>query len=218
MGESSETTAESRRRRPSLAPRDGAVVDRILDAAEHCFCEAGYSGASLREIAARAGVSKSLVLYHFESKDHVFAELSLRIYRRIAKRVSESVGTAGGSAADRARLALDALMAALRERNDLAMHAMLGAHAATSAEGLPHVRRMRDELRELLQKTMQQIFGEEAAHLPLSLEAASDLLLAALTGLGLGALLDDSPSEVERGFASLRTVFALALSAKEGGR
>lgn len=219
MREASDTdsTSGKHRRRPSLAPREGDVVDRILTAAHDCFRDAGYSGVSLREIAERAGVSKSLVLYHFESKDHVFAELQLRIYRRLARSVSEAAASSGGSAADRARVALDSLMTAVREGNDLAVHAMLGARALTSPQGAPHVRRMRRELKELLHGTMQEIFGEESERLPLSLEAAGDLLWAALTGLGLQSVLDDSPSELERGFESLRTIVALAFAAGATG-
>jgi len=42
--------------------------DRILDAAERVFAEAGYHGTTLRQIAAAAGVKLSLIGYHFESK------------------------------------------------------------------------------------------------------------------------------------------------------
>lgn len=76
---------------------------------------------------------------------------------------------------------------------------------------------MRRELKELLHGTMQEIFGEESERLPLSLEAAGDLLWAALTGLGLQSVLDDSPSELERGFESLRTIVALAFAAGATG-
>lgn len=203
-----------RRRRPSLAPAAGDVSDRILSAAEACFRDAGYERVSIREIAERAGVSKSLVLYHFESKEHVFAELQLRIYRRLAKSVSESARASEGSAHERARVALESLMAAVREGNDLAAHAMLSARALTNPESAPHVRRMRHELRELLGGTMREIFGNDAERLPLSLEAAGDLLWAALTGLGLQSVIDASPSELERGFDSLRTIVALAFSAR----
>jgi AcrR family transcriptional regulator len=202
------------KRRPSPSAADGDVVERILASAEGCFRDAGYAGVSLREIAERAGVSKSLVLYHFDSKDHVFAELQLRVYRRLAARISESLAAAGGSALSRAGLALDSLMEAVRGGNDLAVHAMLGARAITKPEAAPHVRRMRRELRALLHGTMQEIFGEEHERLPLTLEAAGDLLWASLTGLGLQSALDDSPRELERGFESLRTIVSLAFSAK----
>jgi AcrR family transcriptional regulator len=185
-------------------------VARILDAAEACFREAGYVGVSLREIAARAGVSKSLVLYHFESKDHVFAELQLSIYRRLAASITEAVANAGGSPEDRARLALSSLIEAVREGNDLALHIMLGARALTSPEASAHVRRTRRELRQLLERTMEQIFGADSQGLPVPLEAAADLVWAALTGLGLQAVLDDSPEALERGFDSLHAIVDLA--------
>lgn len=209
---------KTRRRRPGLPARDTDAVDRILTAAEACFREAGYTGVSLREIAERAGISKSSVLYHFESKDHVFAELQLRVYRRLASNVTESVGSAGGAAADRARIALDSLIGAVRQGNDLTVHAMLGARALTNPDDAPHVRRMRRELRALLQGTLHEIFAVDGEPMPRELEAAGDLLWAALTGLGLQSVLDDSPEELERGFDSLRTVVALAFSAKEAAQ
>src|SRR5919206_179985 len=42
---------------------------RILTAALEVFGERGFSGASTREIAARAGVTQPLVHYHFATKD-----------------------------------------------------------------------------------------------------------------------------------------------------
>ena len=92
---------------------------------------------------------------------------------------------------------------------------MLGARALTNPDDALHVRRMRRELRALLRGTLQEIFAVDGEPMPLELEAAGDLLWAALTGLGLQAVLDDSPDELERGFDSLRTVVALAFSSKE---
>ncbi|QNG43962.1 TetR/AcrR family transcriptional regulator [Sphingobium yanoikuyae] len=44
----------------------------ILEAAFAAFSERGYSGATLREIAARAGVSHGLLKQHFGSKEQLF--------------------------------------------------------------------------------------------------------------------------------------------------
>ncbi|MCK4671278.1 MAG: helix-turn-helix transcriptional regulator, partial [Candidatus Aegiribacteria sp.] len=38
----------------------GAKKEEILNAAEECFAEKGFSGTSMKEIADRAGVAKSL--------------------------------------------------------------------------------------------------------------------------------------------------------------
>lgn len=56
---------------PESAPPVGAAPDRrerILDAAERAFAQEGYSGTTMRQIAAAAEVKLSLLSYHFPSK------------------------------------------------------------------------------------------------------------------------------------------------------
>lgn len=50
-------------------PDDLTTRARILDAAMAAFAENGYRGASMRGIAAAAGVSLGLVQHHFGTKD-----------------------------------------------------------------------------------------------------------------------------------------------------
>lgn len=200
-------------RRDKSAGPEGPGVERILAAAEQCFRSAGYSAITLREIAERAEVSKSLLLYHFESKEHLFAELQLRIYGRLAESVTRAVSVSGGAPVERAATALDVLMAGVQSGNDLTVHALLSARALSNPAVAPHVRRMRRELKTLLHRTMREIFGQDV-HLPLSLEAAADLLWAALTGLGMQSVLDESKEDLERGFSSLRTIVARAFAAE----
>ena len=49
--------------------------DRILVAAAHLYALRGYAGTSIREIAERAGVTKPLIYYHFESKERLYGNL-----------------------------------------------------------------------------------------------------------------------------------------------
>ena len=49
-----------------------ATKDKILRAAAACFAEKGYSGCSVRDIAARAGMSKGALYGHFPSKEALF--------------------------------------------------------------------------------------------------------------------------------------------------
>ncbi|WP_232662949.1 TetR/AcrR family transcriptional regulator [Pseudonocardia sp. TRM90224] len=54
--------------------RSGAESrQRILDAARVLFREHGYGGASVRAVAAAAGVDPSMVYYFFETKKGLFA-------------------------------------------------------------------------------------------------------------------------------------------------
>lgn len=69
-----------------LSPAARATAERILDAAQTCFAERGYSGTPLRRIAERAGVTQPLVSHYFESKDRLFEavlERSIREYELV---------------------------------------------------------------------------------------------------------------------------------------
>lgn len=56
-------------------PREATGArERIVAAALHEFGERGYDGATIRAIAARAGVDPSLVHHYFGSKADLFAE------------------------------------------------------------------------------------------------------------------------------------------------
>jgi AcrR family transcriptional regulator len=199
---------------------DPSAAERILRAAEASFRENTYAGVSLRKIARRAGVSKSLVLYHFGSTERLFAELQLRAYRRLARTLTQTAGT-GAAPAERALLALDALIATVRENNDIAVHAMLTTRALWDPAAAPHVRAMRHELRDLLHTTMQQIFADDAERLPVPIEVTANILWAALTGLGMEAAISGSPEDLDRGFEGLRAFAALAFAtgpdAADGG-
>lgn len=49
--------------------RGDDVRKRVLSAALECFGAFGFEGTSTRAVAERAGVTHTLVLYHFQSKD-----------------------------------------------------------------------------------------------------------------------------------------------------
>jgi AcrR family transcriptional regulator len=60
-------------------PHSGSARDRILVAYEDLLIESGERGATLDAVAARAGVSKGGLLYHFGSKDALTAGLIERL-------------------------------------------------------------------------------------------------------------------------------------------
>jgi len=49
-----------------------ASIERILDAAEELFAEYGYHGFTLKQVAARVGVSSTLIHYHFNGKESIY--------------------------------------------------------------------------------------------------------------------------------------------------
>ena len=58
------------------------TADRIYRAADELFCELGYDGVSMRDIAQRAGVNKASVFYHFKSKSDLAHALIDRYARK----------------------------------------------------------------------------------------------------------------------------------------
>jgi AcrR family transcriptional regulator len=79
--------------RAGRTPRAGDTApggrERILRVAARLYARQGYEGTSMRQIAAAAGVTKSLVSYHFGSKRELFSSL-----------LHEAVGTCRATACD----------------------------------------------------------------------------------------------------------------------
>jgi len=66
----------------AIAGDNGAIIDsnksvqdRLLDAAEELFCERGFEGTSIREIAAAADCNIASVNYYFGGKDKLYVEV-----------------------------------------------------------------------------------------------------------------------------------------------
>ncbi|MHC4707451.1 MAG: CerR family C-terminal domain-containing protein [Planctomycetota bacterium] len=61
------------------------VQDRLLDAAEGLFCERGFDGTTIRDIAAAADCNIAAVNYYFGGKENLYAE----VWRRHLKMMRE---------------------------------------------------------------------------------------------------------------------------------
>jgi AcrR family transcriptional regulator len=76
-------------------------AEQLLDVADELFAERGFHGASMDELAKRAGVSKPVIYDHFGSKEQLFATC----VRRTGEALAEQVATAVRKESDpRARL------------------------------------------------------------------------------------------------------------------
>jgi AcrR family transcriptional regulator len=64
----------------------------ILDAATEVFAEKGYSAGSMREIAARVGVSEPALYRHFPGKEAIFRTIVAIMATRLRKEAVELVG------------------------------------------------------------------------------------------------------------------------------
>jgi AcrR family transcriptional regulator len=69
---------------------------RILEATDQLFGELGFDATSTRDIAARSGVNKALVHYHFGTKDELLALLLDGYYERLTATLVAALGKDGG--------------------------------------------------------------------------------------------------------------------------
>jgi AcrR family transcriptional regulator len=67
-------SSKPKRGRPPLSGRPD-TRDRILDAALEVFSERGFDGATVRQIAAKVGVSDPALYAHFKGKQEIFEAL-----------------------------------------------------------------------------------------------------------------------------------------------
>ncbi len=65
--------------RQGLNPRQAETVERLLAAGDQELREAGVDGLTVRTVAHRAGVSPATAYTYLSSKNHLFAELFLRL-------------------------------------------------------------------------------------------------------------------------------------------
>ncbi len=77
--------------------------NRILQAALELFAEKGFEGASVREIAARAGVIHGLIKYHFDNKDQLWKSAVDFLFERQAEELKPPPGYKELSPYDQAR-------------------------------------------------------------------------------------------------------------------
>ncbi len=71
--------------------------DQLVGVAKAVFAELGYDGASVEEIAARAGVSKPVVYEHFGGKEGIYAVVVDRESTRLLDKITAYIhGEAGG--------------------------------------------------------------------------------------------------------------------------
>src|SRR5262252_5155506 len=80
---------------------------QIIGCAIESLAADGYAGATMARIAERAKVSKSVIVYHFGTKDRVFEQVATEVFRVATETVAPQVAAAP-TAAGRLRAYIEA--------------------------------------------------------------------------------------------------------------
>jgi AcrR family transcriptional regulator len=201
--------SESPEPRPPKTAQGAASRERLLDAAIELMAERGYSASSVEALCGRAGVAKTALYWHFDSKEGLLAAALERVANAWIEEIQKSVYLARDPA-QRLERAFEGLRRMVEARPQILR--LLIAVANERAEVAPETReRLRSVFRRAEAALVQGIEDALGRRLP-------DLDLVAHTTIGLVQaasfrfLLDPEETDLDRLFADLQRTFVLLVA------
>jgi len=165
----------------------------IGDAAVRLFCDRGYHGTSIRDIAREADVGIATLFHHHGSKPELLERIIEEDLRALVARMEEAVAAAGEQPADR----LDAAVRAYaHHRHQRPLQSAIAASELRSVEG--SARRRLGHMRDRVQRLLATVLFD---------------------GMAVGAFACDHPQETACGMEAMCAAVAgsSAMSAEEIG-
>ncbi|MFC4609855.1 TetR/AcrR family transcriptional regulator [Streptomyces maoxianensis] len=154
------------------------TAGRILHAGLELFAEKGFSGTSIRDIGARAGINSATLYSHYRSKEHVLAALVLLGHQELHVRLQRALVRAQGGPGSQLAALVRAHVLAHAEYPLLALVANAEMHALGSDAAAPALA-LREQSWQLLLVVLDE--GIRAGEF-----TATDPLLAAAAIVGMG--------------------------------
>lgn len=105
--------------RPLASAHATATPERILDAARAEFAAAGFGQAKLADIAARAGITRPSLLYHFATKEELYARAVERCFGQLGDALTRTMSQPAPFV-DRLRATLDRYLEFIEAEPDVA--------------------------------------------------------------------------------------------------
>ncbi|MCX5599319.1 TetR/AcrR family transcriptional regulator [Streptomyces phaeochromogenes] len=181
----------------------------ILRAARDSFAEHGYAGASLRDIAKRAGITHAGLLHHFQNKDEV---LTAVLAQRDDEEWERSFTEADGQSSPRRYLAETLLQ---HQKTPELMRLWAELAASASRPGHPahaYFVDRNERVRSYTAEAMRERAAEGRLPEGLDADSAAALFLAVLHGLQMQWLLNQDLDII----APLNRFFDLILLPADG--
>jgi AcrR family transcriptional regulator len=184
--------------------------ERLLAAARSAFASSGFNGASVEEIASRAGFSTGALYSNFDGKEDLFLVLMEREIDEHAREIAEAVRERA-SVAERATGGARQWMTMIeREPELLLLFTEFWAYGVRDADVRPKVAARFAQIRRLLTKLIEEGVREFELELALPAEQIAIAVDALADGIARQRLADPSavPDELMGNVLSL--LFAAA--------
>ncbi len=185
-----------------------ASRERILTTAISLFSERGFAGTSVSDVCERAGVVKTAVYWHFDSKEGLLEAALERVAATWIEEIRASVEQAGGIDARLDRFVSGLRWLVLERSETLAL--IFGAileRALVDDARRESLRRIVSQARDAIGEGIRDTLGRD---LP-DLDLVADVALGLVSGIVLSHRLERDPARLERQFRQLRETFALAV-------
>lgn len=189
----------------SLPRTDTEKSQAILAAAERLFSENGYHMTSVDEIAKAAGVSKGLVLYHFDSKARLLQILVINTIRTIVEQVEAIVQTEMPARA-KVRATVLAYIELGSRRLNLIREAHLADPAGMDTDAHAYIHLLAEEERIRVVRLVESgVAGGEFR--PVDSTVAANMLLGAIHESISGSALGNRPLRVDQAVDEITSIF-----------
>ncbi len=187
---------------PSRATARASARTRILDATVKLIAREGINDVRIARIAMEAGVSASLLHYHFASRDSLLAEALEHSYE-LAGDIRTTDSGEALTATDRLRWMIDQCLPAEGSlHDDWMLWVELWLHAARSPDLRMTSARLYGRMYEWFAETIER--GVSSGELTVKDPPRTiNRLLALIDGYGIRALIDDPAMPLERARAEI---------------
>ena len=183
--------------------------DSLLRAATRQFAERGFSATSIDDVCRDAGVVKSAVYWHFDSKEGLLAAVLEETATAWIDGILASVQQTGDPR-ERLSRAIAGMRDLVEKRPALLrlLQSMLLERTGESAETRAVLLRVFDRARTALTDGIAEVIGVR----PPGLETVAALVLASLDGIFLQHQLRRDPGELDRLFGELERAIVYLVS------
>ena len=148
-------TVEGTQRGSSWREYTDQGLSKVLAAALAAFVEKGYDGASIREIASRAGLSVPGLYHHYPSKQALLGGLTNAVMRELLDRTHAAVAEAGPTPGERFDAVIESLLRFHMYRREQAFVASRETRSMEPESRKAYIA-LRDEQQEMLDDIVRE--------------------------------------------------------------
>jgi AcrR family transcriptional regulator len=198
----------ARRRRKRASAEDGSSRERLLAAAIELFAEKGYAATGIAEVCARAGVAKTALYWHFESKEGLLATVIETIGTSWIEQIRKAAYQAGTPVERIHRLVAEWRRILLEQPELMRLPIIASIEQGDS-------QRAREALRGIWQRAewalIEGIEDTIGARLP-DVDLLAHTIFALLQGALLRQIVDPDEAQLDRVLEELRRTMVLLIA------